>query len=225
LLVGYTTTMAVNPSVSKLGYDPARDLAPVARIFVSSSFIVVSSTVPANNLKELIVLAKAKPGQLNFGSAGTGSTPHLCGELFKNMAGIDLVHVPYKSAGAAQVGCQAAGSVMPLVKAGKLRAVVAAAPQRVGLMPEVPTAQEAGLPGFEVESWSGFVVPAKTPAVIVRRLYSEIAKIVEMPDVRTFILNQGAEPALMDPAQFGAYMKAERAKWAKVIQSANVKVE
>lgn len=235
LLVGYTTTMVVRPSLStKLGYDPAKDLTPIARIFVSSSFIVVNANVPATNLKELIALAKAKPGKLIFGSAGTGSAPHLCGELLKNMAGIDLMHVPYKSAGAAitglaggeaQVACQAAGTVIPLIKAGKLRAIVVAAPQRLPLLPDVPTSNESGLPGFEVQSWSGFVAPAQTPKFIVRRLYDEIAKIVNTPDVKDFIVSQGAEPALMDPAQFGAYMNAERAKWAKVVKAANLKVE
>lgn len=235
LLVGYTTTMAVGPAVNeKQGYDVARDLTPVARLFTSSSLIVIGSAVPATTLSELIALAKAKPGQLNFASAGTGSTPHLCGELFKTMAGIDLVHVPYKSAGAAitalasgeaQVGCQAAGSTLPLIKAGKLRALVVAAPRRLSTMPEIPTSQEAGLAGFEVESWSGFVAPARTPAPIIRRLYYEIAKIVDMPEIKSFIAKQGAEPALMDPGTFSAYMTAERAKWAKVVEAANLKVE
>jgi tripartite-type tricarboxylate transporter receptor subunit TctC len=226
--------MAVAPSLSNVGYDPGKDLAPVARIFTAPSVIVVSASVPATNLKELIALAKSKPGQLNFASAGTGSTPHLCGELFAALAGIDMAHVPYKSAGAAitalavgeaQVVCQAAGSVMSLVKAGKLRPIVVAAPQRVPSLPDVPTSREAGLPGFEVESWSGIVAPAKTPPPIVKRLYTEIAKAVEMPDIQAFIKAQGAEPALMDPQTFGAYMSAERAKWAKVIKSRNIRID
>jgi tripartite-type tricarboxylate transporter receptor subunit TctC len=234
LLVGYTTTMAVAPSLGNVGYDPGKDLAPVARIFTSSSLIVVGSSVPATNLKELIALAKAKPGQLNFASAGTGSTPHLCGELFKMVAGIDLTHVPYKSAGAAitalavgeaHVVCQAAGSVTPLIKAGKLRPIVVAASQRVPALPDVPTSQEAGLAGFELESWSGFVAPARTPPHVIRRLFDEIAKIVATPEITGFIRAQGAEPALMEPVKFGAYMAAERAKWAKVIKAANVKVD
>ena len=234
LLVGYTTTMAVAPGLGDVGYDPAKDLTPIARIFTSSSMIVIASTVPAKNLRELIALAKAKPGQLNFASAGTGSTPHLCGELFEELAGIDLAHIPYKSAGAAitalavgeaQVVCQAAGSVMSLVKAGRLRPIVVAAPRRVPSLPDVPTSQEAGLPGFEVESWSGLVAPAKTPPQIVRRLYDEIAKIVPTPEITAFIRAQGAEPALMDPAAFGTYMAAERAKWSKVIKSANIRID
>lgn len=234
LLVGYTTTMAVAPSLGNVGYDPGKDLAPVARVFTASSLIAVSASVPATNVKELIALAKAKPGQLNFASAGTGSTPHLCGELFELIAGIDLAHVPYKSAGAAitalavgeaHVVCQAAGSVTPLIKAGKLRPIVVAAPQRVPSMPDVPTSQETGLRGFEVESWSGFVAPAKTPQHVIRRLYDEIATIVATPEITGFIRSQGAEPALMDPATFGAYMAAERTKWSKVIKAANVKIE
>lgn len=234
LLVGYTTTMAVGPVVSTLPYDPARDLTAVARVFVSSSLIVSSTTVPATTVSELIALAKAKPKQLNFGSAGTGSTPHLCGELFQSIAGIDLLHVPYKSAGAAltalavgeaHVGCQAAGSTLPLMQAGKLRPLVVAAPQRLTLLPNVPTAKEADLAGFEVESWSGFVVPAKTPKPIVQRLYAEVAKILDTEEIKAFIRQQGAEPALMDPATFNAYMAQERAKWAKVVKRANLKVE
>lgn len=234
LLVGYTTTMAVGPAVSRLAYDPARDLTGVARLFVSSSLIVVSSPVPATTLSELIALARAKPRQLNFGSAGTGSTPHLCGELLQNMAGIEFVHVPYKSAGAAitalaggeaQVGCQAAGSTMPLMKAGKLRALVVAAPERLALLPEVPTSKEAGLPGFEVESWSGFVVPAKTPKLIVQRLYREIAKIFESDEIKSFIAKQGAEPALMDPDRFNSYMASERAKWTRVVKAADLQIQ
>jgi tripartite-type tricarboxylate transporter receptor subunit TctC len=235
LLVGYTTTMAVRPNMStKIGYDPANDLTPVARVFTSASFIAISATIPATNIKELIALAKEKPGQLIFGSAGTGSTPHLCGELFKLVAGIDLAHVPYKSAGAAitalaggeaHVVCQAAGSVLPLIKAGRVRAIVVAAPQRVSPLPDVPTAQESGLTGFEVESWSGFMAPARTPTAIVQRLYNEIAKIVEEPEVKSFIQKQGAEAALMDPKTFGAYMEMERAKWAKVVKAAKLKVD
>lgn len=235
LLVGYTTTLSVGPSVNtKLSYDPVKDLAPVARLFVSSSVIAVNSAVPATNLKELIALAKARPGQLNFGSAGTGSTPHLCGELFKTMAGINIAHVPYKAAGSAiialasgeaQVACQAAGSLLPLIKAGKLRALAVAAPRRLSLLPDLPTAQESGLAGFEVESWTGFMVPAKTPGFVIRRLYAEIARIIDTLDMKDFILSQGAEPALMDPATFGAYITAERVKWANVIKAANVKAD
>lgn len=234
LLVGYTTTLAVAPSLHDVGYDPAKDIAPIARVFSSSSLIVISAAVAATTLKELVALAKAKPGQLNFASAGTGSTPHLCGELFEALAGIDLAHVPYKSAGAAitslavgesQVVCQAAGSVMPLIKAGKLRPIVVAGPKRVPSLPDVPTAAEAGLPGFAVESWSGLVAPARTPPHVIGRLYEEIARIVALADIQAFIRAQGAEPALLGPAEFTAYIGSERAKWTQVIKAAGVKAE
>ncbi|CAN0303684.1 unnamed protein product [Phaeothamnion confervicola] len=235
LLVGYTTTLGIGPSVhAKLGYDPDKDLTPVARLFVSSYVIAVNSTVAATNLKELIELAKAKPGQLHFASAGTGSTPHLCGELLKVMAGIDIVHIPYKASGSAmtalagneaQIGCQAGGTLIPLIKAGKMRALAIAAPQRLASSPELPTATESGLSGFEVQSWTGYMAPAKTPEPVIRRLYDEIGKIIETAEMKNFIFTQGAEPALMTPAAFGAYIKVERVKWAKVIKAANIKVE
>jgi tripartite-type tricarboxylate transporter receptor subunit TctC len=226
--------MAVAPSLQDVGYAPAKDITPIARVFSSSSLMVISASVPASNLKELIALAKAKPGQLNFASAGTGSTPHLCGELFESLAGIDLAHVPYKSAGAAitslavgesHVVCQAAGSVTPLVKAGKLRPIVVAGRERVPSLPDVPTSSEAGLPAFAVESWSGLVAPAMTPPQIVHRLYEEIAKILEMSDIQAFIRAQGAAPALLGPQDFGAYIAAERAKWTKVIKTAGIKAD
>jgi len=234
LLVGYTTTMAVRPSLGvKLGYDPAKDLTPVARIFTSTSLIAISSTILATTFDEFMSLAKAKPGQLVFGSAGTGSTPHLCGELFQVVGGIKLAHVPYKSAGAALTGlvsgeahvaCQAGGSVTPLVNAGRLRVIVIAGPQRLPTMPNVPTSKEAGIPDFEVQSWSGFMAPAKTPAPIIQRLYAEIEKIMALSDIKAFIAKQGAEPALMPPASFGAYINSERTKWTKVIKNAKLEI-
>jgi tripartite-type tricarboxylate transporter receptor subunit TctC len=233
LLVGYTTTLGIGPSVhEKLPYDPDKDLVPVARLFVSSYVVAVNTTVPTNTLKELIDLAKAKPGQLHYASAGTGSTPHLCGELLRTMASINIVHIPYKASGSAmtalaggeaQIGCQAAGTYVPLIKAGKMRALAVAAPQRLLTFPELPTAAEAGLPGYEVQSWTGYMAPAKTPPAILRRLYDELAKIIETPEMKNFILSQGAEPALMDSATFGAYIKTERVKWAKVVKAAGIK--
>jgi len=235
LLVGYTTTLGIGPSVhEKLPYDPDKDLVPVARLFVSSYVVAVNTTVPANTLKELIDLAKAKPGQLHYASAGTGSTPHLCGELLRTMTGINIVHIPYKASGSAmtalaggeaQIGCQAAGTYVPLIKAGKMRALAVAAPQRLPTFPELPTAAEAGLPGYEVQSWTGYMAPAKTPPAILRRLYDELAKIIETPEMKNFILSQGAEPALMDSATFGAYIKTERVKWAKVVKAAGIKAQ
>jgi tripartite-type tricarboxylate transporter receptor subunit TctC len=233
LLLGVNGPLAISPSVySNLGYDPVRDLAPVARFAVVPYALIVHPSVPANNVRELIALARAKPGQLNFASSGSGGTPHLCGELLKTMAGIDMVHVPYKAGapavvdlagGQVQLYCAGFTAVLPLVKARKLRLIAATTLTRSALLPELPTAHESGLPGFDVSSWMGIFAPAKTPAPVIRRLYGEIAGIVNDPEMKNFILSQGSEPGLMDPAAFGAYLKAEIAKWAKVVKTANVK--
>ncbi len=235
LLVGYTTTLSLGPYLyTKLSYDPVKDFAPVARISVAPFVVAVNSAVPATNIKELITLAKTRPGQLNFGSAGSGSTPHLCGELLKTVANIDITNVPFKAAGSAmtalfggevQVCCQAAGGLMPGIKAGKIRALAVAATDRLSMLPDLPTAQESGLAGFEVEVFLGLMAPAKTPDPIIRRLFDEIARIVNTPDMKNFILSQGAVPALMDPTKFGAYLNAERNKWAKVIKTAGLKLD
>ena len=233
ILLGINGPMAISPSVyPQLGYDPLKDLAPIARFAVVPYSIILNPAVAANTIGELIALAKAKPGQLNFGSSGSGGTPHLCGELLKTMAGIDMVHVPYKAGapavidlvgGQVQMYCAGLTAVLPLVKSGKLRVIAATTLNRSPLMPDMPTVHESGVSGFDVSSWIGVLAPAKTPAPVIRRLYEEIARIVNDPEMKNFILSQGSEPGLMDPAQFGAYMKAEVAKWAKVVKSANVR--
>ena len=235
LLIGVAGPLAVGPSVyHNLGYDPVKDLAPIARVATVPYVMVVNPSVPAGNVKELIALAKAKPGRLNFASSGSGGSPHLCGELFKSMAGIDIVHVPYKGAalgvidvlsGQVQIFCTGLTALTQHIKAGKLRPIGMASLNRSALMPELPTISEQGLTGFEVNSWTGLLAPAKTPEPIIRRLYDEVARIVNSAEMKTFLFNQGAEPALMDPAQFGAYLKADIAKWAKVVKTAGVKVD
>lgn len=233
LLAGYTSTLAVGPSVyTQLGYDPVKDLTPIARFAVLPYVLLVNPSVPATNIKELIALAKARPGQLNYASAGSGGLPHLCGELLKTVAAIDIVHVPYKGSslavtdlvgGHVQMYCTGIATVLSLIKAGKLRAIVTTGLHRSPLLPEVPTANELGLAELRIDSWVGVLAPAKTPEPIVRHLYDEIAGIIKTPDMRNFILSHGAEPVLMDPAQFDASLKAEIAKWAKVVKAANVK--
>lgn len=235
LLLGYTGSLAISPSVyPKLGYDPVKDLAPVARFAVIPYVLVVNPSVPAASIKDLIALAKARPGQLNFASSGNGSLPHLSGELLKITAQIDMVHVPYKGGalaatdvvgGQVQVYFSGITSMAPLIKAGKLRAIATTTLNRSSLLADVPTANESGLPGFDVSSWVGVLAPAKTPEPVIGRLHNEIAKIVNAPDMKNFILSQGAEPVLMGPAQFGASLKAEIVKWAKVVKAANVKLD
>jgi tripartite-type tricarboxylate transporter receptor subunit TctC len=235
LLVGINGPLAIGPSIyANLGYDPLKDLAPIA-MFASVPFVlVVNPSVPASDIKELIALAKAKPGQLNFAASGNGTTTHLCAELFKLSAGINAVHVPYKGgalvmvdlfSGRVQMYCTGLTAVISQIKSGKLRAVGLATLNRSPLIPDLPTISEQGLKSFEVNSWTGVLAPARTPEAIIRRLYNEVAKIVNDAEMRKFIADQGAEPVLMDPQQFSAYLKAETAKWAKVVKAANVKVD
>jgi len=233
LLLGVNGPLAISPSVyAKLGYNPVKDLAPIAMFAVVPYALVINPAVPAANVTEFIALAKARPGRLNFASSGSGGTPHLCGELLKTVAGIDMVHVPYKAGapavvdlvgGRVELYCSGITAVLPLIKAGKLRAIATTTPKRSPLLPDVPSAIEAGLPGFEVSSWMGILAPARTPEPIIRLLYSKIAGIVNDPNMADFISSQGSEPALMGPEQFGAYLKAEIGKWAKVVKTANVK--
>jgi tripartite-type tricarboxylate transporter receptor subunit TctC len=235
LLIGVAGPLAVGPSVyTKLGYNPITDLAPIAMYATVPYLLVVNPSLPVANVKELIALAKAKPGQLNFASSGNGGSPHLCGELFKVMAGIDIVHIPYQGAAIAMTDvlsgrvpmiCTGATALAAHLQSGRVRAIGAAGLTRTPLMPDVPTISEQGLSGFEVNSWTGLLAPAKTPEPIIRRLYETVAKIVNSDDMKNFLTSVGAEPALMNPREFGAYLKTDTAKWAKVVKAANLKID
>ena len=235
LLAATAGPQTIAPSLyPRLGYDTLRDLAPVTLMAIVPSVIVVHPSIPANNLSELIAYAKANPGKINYASTGTGGTPHLCGELLKSAGGINIVHVPYKGNGPAtidllegqvQLFCIGLMNSLPQIRAGKLRAIGAVAAKRSSLMPDMPTLAEQGLTGFEVASWQGVMAPAKTPSPVIARLHAEIAKIIDSPDMRKFLLTQGAEPALMDPAAFGIYLRPEIDKWAGVVKAAGIKVE
>jgi tripartite-type tricarboxylate transporter receptor subunit TctC len=235
LLVAIASPLSLGPSVySRLGYDSVRDFAYVARFATIPYAMAVTNSLPAKSIKELIALAKSRPGRINFASSGTGGTPHLCSELFKLAAGVDMTHVPYKGAGTAtidlvgghvQMFCTGLTALSGLIRSGKVRALGIASLSRSDQMPDVPTIAEQGLPGFEVNSWSGVAAPAKTPPSVIRRLHAEIAAIVHDADMRNFLHNQGAEPALLGPEEFRAYVKADIAKWAKVIKAAGIKPE
>jgi len=235
LLIGYTSSIMIGPTLlSNAGFNPVTDLAPIARFAVVPYVSVVHPSLPATNLKALVALAKARPGQINFASAGAGGLPHLAGELFKLTANVDIVHVPYRGAanahtdllgGHVQMQFTGISGVAPSIQAGKLRALAVTGTRRSALLPEVATAAESGFPGLDVSSSLGMLAPANTPTPVVRRLHEEIAKIVNGPDMTSFIVRQGAEPALMDPAEFGAHIKAESARWARVIKAANIKPE
>ena len=237
---GYTilvcsSSHTINPSVyKKLGYDPARDFAPVTMIASGPGLLVVHPSVPAKSVKELIALAKAKPGQLNYASAGNGTPPHLAAELFKSMAGIDLVHVPYKGnvpafvdliSGAVSLSFPTITSGLPQVRAGKLRALGVTSKARSSVVPDVPTIAEAGLPGYESSTWYGMLAPAGTPKGIVMKLHQEMVEALKTPDMREKLAAQGLEPVGNTPAEFASIISAELVKWGKVVAAAGVKAE
>ncbi len=237
---GYTILVAssshtINPSVyRKLGYNPARDFAPVTLIASGPGLLVVHPAVPAKSVKELIALGKAKPGQLNYASAGNGTPPHLAAELFKSMAGVDFVHVPYKGnvpafvdliAGSVSLSFPTITSGLPPVRSGKLRALGVTSKQRSAVVPEIPTIAEAGLPGYEATTWYGMLAPAATPAGIVTRLQREMVDAIGLPDIRDKLLAQGLEPVGNKPSEFAGIISAELVKWSKVVAAAGVKAE
>jgi tripartite-type tricarboxylate transporter receptor subunit TctC len=234
LLVATNGPQAIAPNVFKLNYDNEKDLAPVAMVANVPYMLMIHPSLPAKNVRELIALAKAKPGQLLFASSGNAGTPHLCWELFKSMAKIDIVHVPYKGgapammdtvAGQTQMYCSGLIAGAPQMKSGRLRALGMGTLQRSPIMPDVPTIAEQGLPGFNVGSWFGIMAPANTPGAIVQRLHTDIAKIVETAEMKKFLLSQGAEPMLMDPPKFSEFLRAETVKWGKVVKDAKLKLD
>jgi tripartite-type tricarboxylate transporter receptor subunit TctC len=235
LLMGTSSTHAIASSLySRLAYDPARDFAPVNLIGTATILMVVHPSVPAKSVAEFIALAKAKPGQLMFGSTGNGSVSHLTAELFKSMAGVDIRHVPYKGdsplaldlvAGRVQVAFGTAVAFLPYVRNGQLRAlaVTDAKPSRV--VPNLPTIASSGLPGFEALQWFGLLAPAGTPREIVARLNTETGKVLQMPDVQQKMQGLGIQVINGGPDQFAAFIKSESAKWGKIVRDSGAKVD
>ena len=233
LLIVPNSVLAINQWVYKsLPYNPETDFTPVIDAGTSPNLLVVHPSVAADTLAELIALARKKP--LSFASAGNGSPQHLCGELLNVSAGIDLVHVPYKGAapalqdviaGHVPLMCNALSLVLPQVRAGRLRAIALAANARHPQAPEVPTAREAGLPGFESDVWFGFVAPAATPAAIVERLNVEIGRALRMPAVAAPLQANGLTIVADSPREFGALIAAESAKWRRIVERAGVKAD
>lgn len=232
-VLGTVSSHAIAPSVyKKMPFDPVADFAPVSLVALTPYFITVNTTVPANSLGEMIAYAKANPNKLNFGSSGTGTTPHLAGELFNTMAGVQIKHIPYKGSAPMvtdllgnQVQVAFDNTVIPNVKAGKLRALAVTGGSRLAAMPDVPTAAEAGLPGYEAVGWMGVYGPKGTPPAIIEKLAADIAKAMAAPDVREKLAAMGFQPATNTPAQFDNYLRTEQAKWAKVAREANVQPE
>lgn len=235
IVLGYIANLAIDPSLySKLPFDPIKDYEPVTLIATSPNVLVVHPSVPANNLKELIALAKAKPGGINYASASVGSVGHLTGELLNQLAGIKMVHVAYKGSGQAvtdllgghiQAMFSGFSSTLPHIKAGKLRALAQTGAKRSPALPDVPTIAESGFPGFEATAWYGVLAPAKTPKPIVNRLNAELLKALKLPDVRERLAGLGFEIAATTPEQFGAYIRSEIKKWSKVVKASGARVE
>jgi tripartite-type tricarboxylate transporter receptor subunit TctC len=228
ILMGTVGTHAINQSLyPKLAFDPIKDFAPLTRVALVPNLLVANPAQPFKTVKELMAYAKANPGKVTFGSSGSGTSIHLSGELFKQMAGVDIQHVAYKGSAPAVndlLGNHIAimfdnmPSAISHVKAGKLRPLAVTTAQRSPALPDVPTIAEAGVPGYEATSWFGLLAPAKTPAPVVAKLNASILKALADPDVKKKLLEQGAEPAGETPAQFAAFIASETVKWGKIVK-------
>jgi tripartite-type tricarboxylate transporter receptor subunit TctC len=235
LFLGGVGSHALNPNLMKnLPYDPIRDFAPVELIASAPLVLVVHPSVPARDIAAFIAYARKSPGKLNFASNGNGSSSQLAAVMFDSMAGVDMVHVPYKGlspaltdllSGEVQVMFSSVVAIVPHIKAGKVRALAVTGRKRLGLLPELPTIAESGLPGYEASSWYGILAPAGTPSDIVAKLNAEISKALERPEVRASLLAEGAEPVGGTPEAFAAHIRAEKERLGKLIRDANIRLE
>jgi tripartite-type tricarboxylate transporter receptor subunit TctC len=235
ILFSASTTMTINASLySKLPYDTLKDLVPVSLLAAIPNMLVANQNLPANTVPELIALAKASPGKLNYASPGSGTTPHLAGELFKTVAGIQMTHVPYKGAGPAIIDVLGGHvpmlfdnipSVKPQVTSGKMKAIAVTSLKRSPAMPGVPTFAEAGLAGFEANSWWAILAPAATPKDVIARLNTEVVKALNNPGLKERFIELGAEPAPSTPEEAAAHIKGEVAKWAAIVKASGARVD
>ncbi|HYS74769.1 MAG TPA: tripartite tricarboxylate transporter substrate binding protein [Burkholderiales bacterium] len=236
IMMGHVSVNAIAPSLfPNLQYDVAKDFAPITLAASVPHFVVVHPSVPVNSVSELIAYAKTRPGKLSFPSAGNGSTPHLAGEIFKSMAGVNLVHVPYKGtgqsmqdllAGQHQVAFDTAPASAGYVRSGRMRVLGVSSAKRVPEYPDVPTVAEAGVPGYEVTTWYGVFAPGGTPAAIVNRLHADITNAMQAPDTRTRLAGAGADGTITrSPEEFAAMVRADVARYAKIIKDAGLKID
>jgi tripartite-type tricarboxylate transporter receptor subunit TctC len=235
LLLNTIATHGIGPHLyASLPYDPVKDFAPVILLAKFPLIMTVTASLPAQSVADVIALAKARPGELAFASAGTGGAPHLSGELFKTLTATNLLHVPYRGSGPAVVDLiagriaimfDAAPSLLPFIQSGQLRPLAAASPQRHRLLPQVPAFAELGYPRMDISLWYGIVAPAATPQPVVQRLNGELAKILEMPDIRKNLIDQGADVQGGTPASFGTFMREESTRWGVVVAQAGIKPE
>lgn len=233
MLMGTFGTLTVNASLfQKLPYNTLRDFAPITLVAATPNILVVHPSVPVKTVQDLIALAKAAPGKLNYASSGSGTSPHLGGELFKMLAGVDMVHVPYKGgapaemdllAGHVQVMFDNMITALPYVRAGRMRGIAVTGKQRSKLFPELPTIAEAGLPGYEISGWIGLVVPVATPANVIAAIHAEMVRVLALPDIQERIL--GSDPVGSSPEAFGEFLRSETEKWAKVVAAAGIRAD
>jgi tripartite-type tricarboxylate transporter receptor subunit TctC len=231
LLLAANSGLAINPHLYRMSYDPVRDLAPISQLCSYANILAVNNDLPATNVQELVALARAQPGALTYGSAGTGTTLHLAGELLKSMAKIDIRHIPSRTttpfsldvvAGRLSMMFGPPTALLPLAREGKVKALAVTSSQRQASAPDLPTMAESGFPGFEVTAWFGLMAPAGTPPTIIEKLHGETARILALPDVRKRFEDLGIEPIGNSPSEFAAIIKAEGRKWAKVIKEAGI---
>jgi tripartite-type tricarboxylate transporter receptor subunit TctC len=235
LAVGAAGPLAVNPSLyARLPYDPVKDFAAVTNLVNYPLLLVVHPSVPVKTTRDVVALAKAKPGQLSYASPGSGNSGHLAGELFNSMAGVNTLHIPYKGQGPAltdllsgqvQMLYSSIPSVINQVKSGQLKAIAVGSAKRLPSLPDVPTIAESGVPGYEAYSWVGLVAPANTPSDIVHKIYRDVSDILKQADVADKLNQQGALPVGDTPEEFSQYIKAEVAKWGQVVRNANIKLD
>ena len=232
LLLGTITSHAISPALNKhLSFDPIKDFSPVSLVVSSPQLLAVNPSMPVRTVQELVALAKSKPGQLNYGSAGNGNSSHLVVELFKGATGINIVHVPYKGSGPAITGVVANEVQMiitgvlalsPHLTSGRLRGIAVTSAKRVPVFPQLPTFMESGIKNFDVSSWFGVFVPAGTSKAIIAKLNDEIRKMLEDPEVRKRLTDQGADPVRDSPEEFTVFVKSELARWDKVVKDAHI---
>ena len=235
LLMGNLGMLSANPALyPKLSFDPAKDFAPIARVVVTPLVAVVPAALPAQNLAQFVALARARPGEFNFGSGGNGNINHLAGELLKLQSSIQMQHIPYKGSapalvdlagGRIQLMVDGGNVVQPFVKDGRARALAVTGETRSPAMPDVPTAKESGMPDFVIYGWQGVLAPTGTPQAIIDRLSAEIGKALAAPDLKSRLSAQGTEPSYQSPAEFRAYIASEQKRWAEVIVSAKIKLD
>jgi tripartite-type tricarboxylate transporter receptor subunit TctC len=235
ILLGSTSELVQYPNVNpKVPYDPLKDFAPISLVGTIPMVLVVHPSLPVKNVKDLVALAKSRPGQINFGSAGQGATTHLAVELFILLTNVKMTHVPYKGspqavtdlvAGNVQLGIPTMPAALPFIKSGRVKVLGVTTAKRASNLPEVPTLSEAGVKGYEAALWTGILAPAGTPPAIITRLNGEIAKVLELKDVKDALDRQGAEAQASSPQEFAAFLKKDYAKWARVVKEGGIRIQ